>query len=158
MNFELAQSLFDYVDGILVWKKSAGTVKAGTNVNSISNRGYVVVQVNGKRYLAHRIIWLLAHGKLPLMLDHIDGNKQNNFVENLREVDNTLNHWNEKKRSTNKSGYKGVWWHKQSNSWEAACRTNKKQITIGRYERIEDAVEAVQRFREQHHGNFANHG
>lgn len=158
MNLELAQSLFDYADGVLIWKKSSGTVKAGTPVNSVSNRGYVVVQVNGKRYLAHRIIWLLVYGRLPVMLDHIDGNKQNNTIGNLREVNNTLNHWNERRRSTNKSGHKGVWWHKQSKRWEAACRVSGKQVTIGRYERVEDAVEAVKQFREQQHGQYANHG
>ena len=158
MDYEIAKSLFDYQDGYLVWKKSAGTIKAGNKVESVSNRGYVVVQVGGKRYLAHRIIWLLLNGQMPVMIDHIDGNKQNNLIENLREVDNTLNHWNEQKRSTNKSGYKGVWWHKQSRRWEAACRVNSKQITIGRFERIEDAVEAVRKFREQQHGEYANHG
>lgn len=95
---------------------------------------------------------------MPEMLDHIDGNRQNNLIENLREVDNTLNHWNERKRSTNKSGHKGVWWHKQSKRWEAACRVDGKQVTIGRFERIEDAAEAVRKFREQQHGQYANHG
>lgn len=158
MDYEIAKSLFDYQNGFLVWKKSAGTIKAGKKVESVSNRGYVVVQVGGKRYLAHRIIWLLLNGQIPVMIDHIDGNKQNNLIENLREVNNTLNHWNERKRSTNKSGHKGVWWHKQSRRWEAACRVNGKQITIGRFERIEDAVEAVRKFREQQHGEYANHG
>jgi hypothetical protein len=158
MDYEIAKSLFDYQDGFLVWKKSAGTIKTGKKVESVSNRGYVVVQVGGKRYLAHRIIWLLLNGQMPVMIDHIDGNKQNNLIENLREVDNTLNHWNERKRTTNKSGHKGVWWHKQSKRWEAACRVSGKQITIGRFERIEDAVEAVRKFREQQHGKYANNG
>ena len=158
MDYEIAKSLFYYQDGFLVWKKSFGTIKVGKRVESISNRGYVVVQVAKKRYLAHRIIWLLLNGRMPTMIDHVDGNKRNNLIENLREVDNTLNHWNEKKRSTNKSGHKGVWWHKQSNRWEASCRVNKKQITVGRYERIEDAVEAIRKFREQHHGEYTNHG
>lgn len=158
MDCEIAKSLFDYQDGFLLWKKSVGTIKAGKKVESVSNRGYVVVQVGGKRYLAHRVIWMLLNGRMPEMVDHIDGNKQNNLIENLREVDNTLNHWNERKRSTNNSGHKGVWWHKQSKRWEAACRVNGKQITIGRFERIEDAVEAVKKFREQQHGEYANHG
>ena len=106
--------------------------------------------------------WAKEQGPVGLIeslkIAHIDGNKQNNLIENLRDVDNTLNHWNERKRSTNKSGHKGVWWHKQSKRWEAACRVNGKQITIGRFERIEDAVEAVRKFREQQHGEYANHG
>lgn len=158
MDYEIAKSLFEYQDGFLVWKKSTGTIKAGKKVESVSNRGYVVVQISGKRYLAHRVIWMLLNCRMPAMIDHIDGNKQNNLIDNLREVDNTLNHWNERKRSTNNSGYKGVWWHKQSKRWEAACRVNGKQITIGRFERIEDAVEAVKKFREQQHGEYANHG
>ena len=158
MEYEIAKSLFYYQSGFLVWNKSVGAIRAGKKVESISNRGYVVVQVSGKRYLAHRIIWLLLNGRMPAMIDHIDGDKQNNLIENLREVDNTLNHWNERRRSTNISGYKGVWWHKQSKRWEAACRVNGKQTTIGRFERIEDAVEAVRKFREQHHGEYANHG
>ena len=158
MDVKLAQTLFDYKDGFLVWKVSTGRIKAGQQVASVNNRGYVVVQINKKRYLAHRIIWLILNEKMPEMLDHIDGNRQNNLIENLREVDNTLNHWNERKRSTNKSGHKGVWWHKQSKRWEAACRVDGKQVTIGRFERIEDAAEAVRKFREQQHGQYANHG
>jgi hypothetical protein len=158
MDFETAKSLFDYQDGFLVWKKSIGRVKAGKKVETVNNRGYVMFQFQKKHYCAHRIIWLLANGRMPNMIDHIDGNKQNNLLDNLREVDNTLNHWNEWKRSTNKSGHKGVWWHKQSKRWEAACRVNGKQKTVGRYERIEDAIEAVRKFREQHHGEYTNHG
>jgi len=158
MNYEIAKSLFDYQDGFLVWKKSFGTIKSGAQVKSVSNRGYVVVQVAKKRYLAHRIIWLLMYKQMPTMIDHIDGNKTNNKIENLREVDNTLNHWNEKKRSTNKSGHKGVWWHKQSERWEAACRVSGKQKTIGRFIRIQDAIKAVKTFREKEHGQYANHG
>ena len=151
MEYEIAKSLFYYQSGFLVWNKSVGAIRAGKKVESISNRGYVVVQVSGKRYLAHRIIWLLLNGRMPAMIDHIDGDKQNNLIENLREVDNTLNHWNERRRSTNMSGYKGVWWHKQSKRWEAACRVNGKPLTI---EQVEEVWMAYEKARPK---NSSNH-
>ncbi len=70
---------------------------------------------------------------MPKEIDHIDRNKLNNKIENLREVTKSENMANRKKHKTNKSGYKGVAYHKASKKWRASVRINKKDVWIGCY-------------------------
>lgn len=151
--------LFEYKDGTLFWKVSTNRrIKQDSAAGSTQKDGYVRIKIDGVNYYAHRIVFALHHGYMPECVDHIDGNRSNNKIENLREANVTLNNWNKKIRSDSKSGHKGVWWHKQSGMWEAVCKVNKKQTTVGRFEKIEDAIEAIKKFREEHHGEYANHG
>ena len=152
---------YDLLTGVFCWKHSpSNCIKPWTIAGTPTKRqGYLKIQINRKSYLAHRLAWLYVYGSMPPShIDHINGDKSDNRIENLRQANNMTNHWNESIRSTNKSGHKGVFWHKQSGKWEAACRVDGKQKTVGRFERIEDAVEAVRKFREQHHGEYTNHG
>lgn len=152
---------YDKVGGNFYWRHATkrNAIKPWSKAGTPHNKGYISIQLEGKRHQAHRLAWLYVNGAMPTQhIDHINGEKADNRFENLRHANNTTNHWNESTRSTNKSGHKGVWWHKQSRKWEAACRFNGKQIIVGRFERIQDAVEAVRKFREQHHGEYANHG
>ena len=150
---------YDPPTGMFRWRYARRNKSLPWDVaGSVLKQGYVQITVNGERHVAHRLAWIYMTGKEPPeQIDHIDLDKSNNSWCNLRAADNTTNHWNEAIRSTNKSGHKGVWWHRQSGKWEAAVRVNGKQHTVGRYERIEDAVKAVKQYREQHHGEYARH-
>jgi hypothetical protein len=156
---------YDQLTGVFRWKKSRSNgVKPGDVAGTVTKRqGYLRIFINlkgyRKGYLAHRLAWLYVYGSMPSdHIDHINGNKADNRIENLRQASNTTNHWNEAIRSTNKSGHKGVFWHTQSKRWRASCRVGGKPEVLGQFERIEDAVEAVRKFRERHHGEYANHG
>jgi hypothetical protein len=153
---------YDKATGVFRWRHSQrrNSIKPWSVAGALTKRqGYIEIWINKKIYKAHRLAWLYVHGSIPSEhIDHVNGDKADNRIENLREANNTTNHWNEVIRATNLSGHKGVWWHKQSGKWEAACRIGGKQKTVGRFERIEDAVEAVKKFREQHHGQYTNHG
>lgn len=120
-------------------------------------REYVQIQLYGKKYVAHRIIWKMYYGsEPPEIIDHADGNGTNNKIDNIRAATIFQNGWNVKKSSRNKSGYKGVSFNKERNRWRAAIRVNKKDILIGYYSSAKEASEAYQKASAKHHGEFYN--
>jgi hypothetical protein len=148
---------FDYVDGKLFWKKTAKHNLAGKEAGWKHNAGYTAVAVNYKKYLAHRVIFNMFHGYEPKEIDHIDGDKSNNKIENLRDANSSQNKCNTKIRSDNTSGVKNVCWNKQRNTWvvRIAFKGKIKQWYVDNLELAElIAIEA----REKLHGVFANHG
>jgi hypothetical protein len=102
----------------------------------------------------HRVIWKLHTGNEPgAHLDHIDGDKLNNRIENLREVSAEENARNKPKPKNNRSGFKGVCWE-QGRGWKAYITAGGRQIKIGRFKRLEDAVAARHAAAERLHGEF----
>jgi uncharacterized protein YigA (DUF484 family) len=77
---------------------------------------------------------LYHNGYLPDLIDHIDGNKLNNRIENLREASKQENCQNQKVRLTNSSGVKGVSWHKANKKWIVAVCKNYKSYYCGTFE------------------------
>jgi hypothetical protein len=95
----------------------------------------------GEGHLAHRIVWLIATGEWPeTFIDHIDGNRSNNRLENLRLADIWDNNRNSKKPTTNTSGIKGVGY--RNGRWRAYITVNDRQIHIGVFDEKEDAAAA----------------
>ena len=160
MNPELLKSLFDYRDGVLYWKQDCGNKsKAGTAAGYLcKSSGYQMVGINRKQYLAHRIVFAWHNGYMPTEIDHIDGNPLNNAIENLRESSREANMQNTKLRSDNKSGVKGVMWHKTNKKWAAVVKCNGKINHIGYFADLETAAEAVRVARLNLHKEYANHG
>ena len=161
----LLHQLFNYNDGELYWKiKPAIRIKKGDIVGNVrEDTGYRVVSILDKKYTVHRLIFLYHHGYIPKMLDHIDGNKSNNKIENLRECNSYQNNQNAKRRKDNTSGTKGVYLLKtgkyaKNNKWMAFFNSNKKRIYLGVFEKKEDAENIIREYREKHHGEFTNHG
>jgi hypothetical protein len=101
------------------------------------NHGYLAVKVYGELFLAHRVAWALHYGAWPSSeIDHVDRNKQNNRIENLRVVDSQTQRRNMPKRADNSSGVAGVCWHDGQQRWHVAVS--------GRYiGSFRDKVEAV---------------
>lgn len=100
----------------------------------------VNISLNGKHFYAHRVIWIIFHGKIPdgMIIDHIDGNAHNNRIENLRCVDYIHNSRNMKKPSTNTSGIVGVSFTSSTNSWRAFWHDGKgkqrnKNFAVNKY-------------------------
>ena len=134
--------LFEYQkDGSLYKKQKGGSLKKASD--NLDSKGYKRVQVNGTRYLQHRIIFLYHNGYMPKFVDHINQDKSDNRIENLRETTKSLNGKNCKMYSNNKSGYSGV--NKRSSGrWQATIRVNNKTIYIGTYDTFIEAVQARQ--------------
>jgi len=146
---EKLHELFEYRDGLL-YKKSNGQ-----ECLSFDTKGYKRVKINYKHYFVHRIIFMMHHGFLPKYLDHIDCNRTNNKIENLREATLKENCRNRRIGSRNKSGVKGVCWELTTKKWVAYCTVDYKQHVLGRFDNIEEAADAVSKFRKQHHGDFS---
>src|ERR1044072_4308934 len=93
---ELTELLrYDPQTGELHWKISpTKKVKVGAKAGCITSRGYVQIRYLGFSYMAHRVIWYMFKGKLPNLLDHINGDRKDNRIENLREASTFQNQMN----------------------------------------------------------------
>ena len=148
---------FEYRDGFLYWRERGPGRKINNKVGTPNKRGYLHIGYKGKAYFIHRLIFLIHHGYLPKILDHIDGNPENNRIENLREATHSQNICNSKLSKRNSTGFKGVSWRKREQRFLASCTINKKHHELGLFKIAEDAAKAVKEFREKHHGEFARH-
>ena len=121
----------------------------------LTDRGYLKVG----HFKVHKVVWEMFNGKSPegMQIDHINGNKLDNRIENLRIATYAENQWNAKTRVDNKSGVKGVCWHKATRRWLAQIKHNKVLHYLGVYDTIEEAAKVVQDKRIQLHGEFARH-
>ena len=100
---------YDPLSGDLTWKTSGRGVKIGKRLGSPDGRGYVQLMFNRKKLMAHRLAWFLHYGKWPkAQIDHINGIRDDNRIENLRDVTQTENMRNAKLYATNKSGVNGI--------------------------------------------------
>ena len=120
------KQIFDYEasTGKLIWKSCAGKERSnkqrllGKEAGSIARNGYKRILIGRKQYLAHRIVWNWCKGKWPENeIDHINRNRLDNRIENLRDVSRTVNGRNLSLNSRNKSGLSGVRWTPQRNRW-----------------------------------------
>jgi hypothetical protein len=135
--YRLAQESLTLVDDRkLVWRAT------GREAGHITEDGYIAVRLGGCLYLAHRLIFLMKHGHLPQLIDHIDRDPSNNHIANLRAADKRINAINTGLASNNKSGVKGVSWHKAGNKWTAQIRDKGRKIPLGSYSLLEDAITA----------------
>jgi hypothetical protein len=133
------REIFDYFDGNLYWNEVA-PARVRNKLAGYMTGPYLKVRYEGRAYMLHRIIYEMHNGAFEGFIDHIDRNKLNNRIENLRVVTKSENELNCTKRVTNTSGYKGVYFSKQFNKWRAKIDKDKKQIHIGYYDDVEEAA------------------
>tara|TARA_R110000737_G_scaffold261002_1_gene269291 strand:- start:44 stop:535 length:492 start_codon:yes stop_codon:yes gene_type:complete len=127
--------------GEFAWKNQRGKNKAGTRAGSDNSNGYRYIKLDQKQYREHRLVWLYVCGSHPEnQIDHINGIKDDNRIANLRAVDVIGNHRNMPISKNNKSGFIGVSWYKRDSAWQAGIKIKGKQISLGRFENLSDAV------------------
>ena len=139
--------------GVFVWKISTGKAIAGRVAGQETKHGYVRITIDRRAYMAHRLVWACEHGSIPsFSIDHIDGNKKNNRIENLRQDPYKQNSQNIRTPGVrNTSGFLGVVLDKKSGKWRAFLRTNKKTKALGRFATPEQASEAYLSAKRIHH-------
>ena len=146
LTAEYLRSILNYdpETGIFTRKVgSANQVKAGDVAGSINSGGYLQIKVQSRLYRAHRLAWLYVYGTWPEgQLDHINRNRSDNRISNLREVSNKQNMQNAGKRSDNTSGHPGVSWHKQRAKWQVGIVHNQKRVHLGYFSILEEALSA----------------
>ena len=130
---------------------------AGDIAGTLMNKGYVHIKVDGSQYLGHRLAWLYIHGDMPKTLDHIDGNRVNNKIENLRPASSFQNSHNASIRSDNNSGYKGVGYHSPANKWRARIRYMNKRMSLGLFDTPLEAHKAYCAAADKYHKEFAHY-
>ena len=153
---------YDPADGDFYWKRTRCGPKR-IDADGVDNRagsprkdGYVGISALGFKYLAHRLAWFYVKGTWPSeYIDHINGNRSDNRIENLREVSAQQNTMNHPLHKNNKSGYRGVSFDKARKKWVSRIVINYRQNVLGYFDSVEDAVAAYNRASEEHHGEFA---
>ncbi len=128
------------LDGLIV------STKTGRTVGCKTSDGYIVVKANARQYYAHRVAYALYFGCLPegAQIDHINGNRSDNRKSNLRLATHKQNMENRKVQKNNKSGFRGVTWDAERNSWQAHISNGGKFIRLGRFATAEDASKAYE--------------
>lgn len=154
---QFLNEVFEYRDGVLFWKVDRrGNKLMGKRASRLKkSNGYQEVTICKKKHYAHRLIFMMFHGRWPIQVDHIDGDRSNNLISNLREANNAQNNRNTGLRSTNKTGFKGVYYNKLNKNYNARITVNYKNIHIGCFRTAEEAHEAYKKVASELHGDFA---
>ena len=159
MNIEKMREYIKYDpdSGLMTWQKvlsNRGVVGSECGSN-LDDKGYKRVCFMGKQYRAHRVAWALYYGKEPTdQIDHINGNRVDNRICNLRLATNTENSRNAGLSKNNTSGFTGVTWHKRCNKWVAQITVNRKNHNLGLYADKNEAIKVRKEAEKRHFGQF----
>jgi hypothetical protein len=158
---EMMQEMISYnkETGKLTWKKKpkSSKIEIGDECGRLRKDGYREICLNKQHIKSHRAAWAIHHGVLPDgEIDHKDGDKTNNSIDNLRIATKQQNSFNKPKPSHNTSGYRGV--AKYGNKWMARIKIKGVTEYLGTYEKIEDAAKAYAKRAKEIHGEFFNKG
>lgn len=143
--------------GVFTWKTRRGArAFAGAVAGSLDRKGYQVIIINRRTYMAHRLAWLIMYGNWPLdQIDHINNVKSDNRLANLRQATGSQNLSNVPLTKRNKSGVRGVSWNPNRRKWVAEIRVNTKLKHLGYFEDIADAATAYRDASVAARGEFA---
>ena len=149
--------LFD--DGVHSAKRSClawNRRMAGKEAFTAIGHGYLKGSIFNQRYSAHRVAWAIHYGVWPTgQIDHINGDRTDNRIVNLRDVDNKTNGRNQRLGKNNRSGVNGVLWDR--GCWVARIKVNGKSKHLGRFRCLEDAAVAREKANRTY-GFHAGHG
>lgn len=138
--------VYDTLTGNLIYKLRATKLSkigepAGTVSGKLPDAGYIIIDLFGKRYQAHRLVWMFHHGSFPdKQIDHINHNRTDNRLENLRLATNHTNMKNKSLYVTNTSGYSGV--SKHGDNWKSRIGVEGTKVLLGVFKTFEEAVAA----------------
>lgn len=119
--------------GLFTWIKRMGKRgMPGRVAGTVDFSGYVVVTINKKRHKAHRLAWLYTTGHWPVVaMDHINGDRADNRLCNLRPADWAENQQNRGRQRNNRSGFTGVSWDRRAGNWRAGIRKGGQSFNLG---------------------------
>lgn len=128
-------------------------IKGMVIFGSKNSVGYLLISVDSKTFVAQRLAWIISNGTIQsgLQIDHINRDRSDNRLCNLRLVTHMENAHNQKLRTTNKYGYTGLFLHPQSKKWQASIVVNYKRIHLGCFDTLEEASAAYATAKEIYH-------
>lgn len=149
---------YDPNTGSLLWKEPGKKRVVGERVGSLGSHGYLETSIDYHRCLVHRLVWLWHHGEFPAEhTDHINHDRVDNRIENLRSVTNRQNNFNQRKRiKRTSSRYKGVSWNTRRRKWKAAIKLGNKHLTIGYYASEFEAALKYNQVATEYYGPYAH--
>lgn len=150
------QRLFTYDRGVLTWTTYGPRRLHGKRAGTVNGQGYRQVRIRGVIYPEHRLVFMYHHGYVPKLIDHINGVRDDNRIENLRPCTQIQNSYNTRGWARHTLP-KGVTWSKKDRRFQAQLSINGKNTYLGQFRELEDAVSAVVEARRKHHGDFAKH-
>jgi hypothetical protein len=133
---------YDPLTGLFTALQGGSRRKKGAVCGSLHQFGYIHIYVKGRSYKAHRLAWFYVYGEWPKnQIDHINGIKHDNRIDNLRDVPQSINQQNHKvARKDSGTGHIGVHYSKRDKVWCAYIRKNKKRIHLGCFRNIDQAI------------------
>lgn len=151
---------FEYRDGAIYWKidTNKSLKKIGKRAGCLSTCSYGVVNLDGKSYSIHKVIFCMHHGYMPVVVDHINRVRADHRIENLRAATHSTNNFNKVTQKNNKLGIKNVCWSKQNKKWLVQLMENRKKVVNLYVEDLELAELVAHEARDKYHKEFANHG
>lgn len=155
---QMIADCFEYRYGCLYWKGVSHPNKQyllSKPAGSIHKTGYRHITWQGKPQKAHRLIFMLHHGYMPQEVDHINGDRADNRIENLRAANRSENQCNRGALANNTSGYPNVSWHKKSKAWLVRVMKNGKTKVNIYVKDLELAGLVALEARSLYHGKFA---
>ena len=152
-NIDQLREAFEYFpDTGRVIRKSTGV-----DASYPTKTGYCRIFLGRKKYKLHRVVWAIENGYWPETIDHINGDRADNRIANLRDVSARENSLNSRLRPDNKSGCSGVNWNSKTGKWQAQIRDNGSYVYLGLFEILDDAISA-RKAAEVRYGYHKNHG
>jgi hypothetical protein len=149
--------LFEYDPDIGSFKRLKTTapkaIKGMVIFGSKNSSGYLLISVDSKKFVAQRLAWIISNGDIQsgLQIDHINRDRSDNRLCNLRLVTHMENAHNQKLRATNNSRYTGVFLHPQSKKWVATIMVRYKRIALGCFNTPEEAGAAYATAKKTYH-------
>ena len=151
---DVLKSLLNYdpETGEFTWLINKGRAKAGSIARYSDSYGYLRIKINKKDYFAHRLAWLYVYGEFPENdIDHIDGDRSNNSISNLRKATRSENLQNLALSISNNSGFIGVHFKKSAKKYVARIRVEGRHKHLGYYDTAELASEAYKEAKRKFH-------
>lgn len=155
-NVDRLRELLEYdpETGLFTRRLGVRGYRAGTVAGALTNHGYIQCYVDRRNYLAHRLAWLHVHGVAAGGdIDHLNGNRGDNSLRNLRLADRAENMWNRGATRRNRAGIKGV--HPHRHKWVAEICARGRRTYLGIFETAEEAGDAYAAAAARLHGEFA---
>lgn len=146
---------YELETGLFTWITDRRCIRAGSTAGTVNNNGYIAIKIDGVLYTGHRLAWLWVYGEFPdAEIDHINRDRSDNKISNLRPATSAQNKVNRGKNPRNTSGITGVSFSSARGKFVAQISHGAKNRNLGRFETLADAIRAREAAADRFHGEF----